>query len=136
MVNNKPHQSSESRRWMRAAAVVLGVCGGAVNLILIASHWPQTRYEGVVPWMDRPQAVLFLATVLVLSCVGIVCAVLTPLLPRTSGLLLLIAAGIGVVLSVGAVFLWVFTAIYLVPGGVIQSCGGVLALMSWTPKRT
>jgi hypothetical protein len=86
--------------------------------------------------MDRPHATAFLATVVVLSCVGIVCAVLTPLLPRVLGFLLLIAAGTAIVLSVGGVFLWVFTAIYLVPGGVIQLCGGVLALMTWTPKRT
>lgn len=136
-------QETHSRtHLMRPLGSGLALIGGVANTCILVSWGGQwwsaassVRYEPAIPYWNEASTLGFLITVLVLSVLGVVLALLMLKTLRLPSLLLIVVSGLATVVSLGAALLWAFLAVYLVPGSVVQFCGGVLGLLSGDPRN-
>jgi hypothetical protein len=129
MEDRPPLQSSKSARSVRMAGVALGLCGGAINIVLAARAFQGMSdiREPIGPIGAR-EAVIFLAVLVTVSFAGMVSAALIPKAPRGSAFLLLTLSGLGVILTLAFVGLWAFGLLIFAPAAIVQMSGGILAL--------
>ena len=107
------------------------MAGSVTNTWILTSPWPPpfpTSYEPLMPFWNQTNTLGFVATLLVLSVLGMLLSLLMLKTSRLPGILLIAVAGLAVIASAFAMLLWAFKAVYLVPAGVVQICGGALRL--------
>jgi hypothetical protein len=122
-------------RGTRLLGSALGVCGGVAIIWILGSWWgtaevSSARYEPAIPYWGQANTSAFVIAVLVLSALGILCALFMLKAPKVLGLVLVCISGATMVVLLAALFLWGFGAVYLLPGAVAQFAGGVVGLMS------
>jgi len=130
-----------NRHHMRLLGSAMGLAGGVANTWILVSWgpwWSAASYVGhepAIPFWNRANTTGFLATVLVLSVLGAVLALCMLKTAKLPSLLLIIVGGLIAIVSFAAVLLWGFRAMYLVPAGVVQVCGGALGLAGLGPEQ-
>jgi len=116
----------------RRIASALGILGGVGGIAVSVWFLLASSRGGGEPVVDFSEGELKALSVvaLVLFCVVLAAGVSAGRFPRASGLTLIVAAGLSLIVAIYGIVVWFFGGLLLVPFGLLAMIGGVVAVAS------